>query len=229
MIKNGVVVLTLYIIANSFTCLCAFVGFVYGFIKFFKPKKAGYAQMITLAVGSVAFGRLYQVVRLLTGGKIVDQFQLGMLGIIGSLLFIFSANFGLMDRIADDGSKRFLKYRLIPLAAPAVSLAFYIIFVFFADVSRFAKIAGAIITVFVMLASYYNLKHFIFPDVEYGIICCLKLYNLLSLLYSFFCITEMIAVSRGLEIITAIVGVIMGALLIAIVFSVERGIKKWTI
>ena len=220
--------MTLYLIANSFTCLCAFVGFVYGFIKFFKPKKAGYAQMITLAVGSVAFGRLYQVVRLLTGGEIVDRFQLGILGIIGSLLFLFSANFGLMDSIVDDGSKQFLKYRFIPLAAPAVCAALYFIFICFADVSGFAKITGAFITIFVMLASYYHLKHLIIPDVDFGIINCLKAYNLLALLYSFFCVAEMIAVSRGLEIITAIVGVIMGGLLIATVFSVERGIKKWT-
>ena len=219
----------LYLIANSITCLCAFVGFVYGLVHFFKPKKAVYAQMITFAVGSVAFGRLYQVVRLLTGGDIVDQFQLGILGIIGSLMFLFSANFGLMDSLADDGSRQFLRFRLIPLAAPAVSAALYVAFILFADVSTFAKVTGAIITVFVMLASYYNLKHLIFPDVDFGIINCLKFYNLLSLFYSLTCIAEMIAVSRGHEIVTLMICVVTGALLIGVVLSVERGIKKWTI
>ena len=45
--------------------------------------------MITLAVGTMAFGRLYQVVRLLTGGEVVEKFQLGTLGVIGSLLFYY--------------------------------------------------------------------------------------------------------------------------------------------
>ena len=55
-----------YLIANIITCICAFIGFIYGIVKFFKPKKAVYAQMITLAGGSMAFCRLYQVVLLLT-------------------------------------------------------------------------------------------------------------------------------------------------------------------
>ena len=73
-------VLKLFLIANIITCVCALVGFIYGIVKFFKPKKAVYAQMITLSVGCMAFGRLYQVVRLLTEGDITDSFQLGILG-----------------------------------------------------------------------------------------------------------------------------------------------------
>ncbi len=218
-----------YFIANCITCLGAFFGFTYGVIKFFKPKKAIYAQMITLAVGSMMLGRLYQVVRLLTGGKILDEFQLGVLGIIGSLLFFFSANFGVMDSLADDGSKQFVKYRIIPLIAPMTAAALYFIFIFAADISLFAKIMGALITIFVMPASYYNLKHLIFPDVDFGIIKCLKLYNLLALIYSLTCVSEVIAVSRNSETATLIIGIIMGVLLAAIVPTVERGMKNWTI
>ena len=221
--------MNIYLIANIITCICAFPGFVYGIIKFFKPKKAIYAQMITLAVGTMAFGRLYQVVRLLTGGGIVEEFQLGTLGVIGSLLFLFSANFGLMDSLADDGSKHFLKYRIIPLAAPVFCAVLYIAFILFADISSFAKIVGAIITFFAMVTTYYNLKHLIFPDVDFGIIKCLKAYNLLALLYSLLCLVEVITVSRNSETATLIIGVIMGALLVAIVPSVERGMKKWVI
>lgn len=78
--------------ANIITCVCSFVGFIYGMVKFFKPRKAVYAQMITLAVGTMTLGRLYQVVRLLAIGDIFERFQLGVFGVIGSLLFLFSAN-----------------------------------------------------------------------------------------------------------------------------------------
>ena len=221
--------LNVYLIANIITCVCAFFGFVYGIVKFFKPKKAVYAQMITLAAGCMAFGRLYQVVRLLTGGDIINVFQLGFLGIVGSLMFFFSANYGLMDSLADDGSKQFRKYRLIPIAAPLLVAALYLVFILFADASTMIKIVGAVIALFAIQSSYYHLKHLIFPDVDYGIIKCLKLYNLLTLIYSFVCVAEIIAISRDSEIATLITGVILGALLIAVVPSVERGIKKWTI
>ena len=225
----GVMIMKLYLIANIITCICAFISFFYGIAKFFKPKKAIYAQMITLAAGCVAIGRLYQAVRLLTGGGITDEFQLGLFGVIGSLLFFFSANFGLMDSLADDGSKQYVKYRIIPVAAPAAAIALYLIFVLLADMPTITTITGAVITLFVVLSSYYNLKHLIFPDVDYGVIKCLKMYNLLTLIYSFICIAEIIVIGKNNEIAYLVTAVIIGVLILIIVPSVERGIKKWTI
>lgn len=216
-----------YSVANIITCICAFIGFIYGIVRFFKPKKAVYAQMITLATGCMAFGRLYQTVRLATGGNILDEFQLGLFGVIGSLMFLFAANFGTMDSLADDKSKELRKYRIIPLAAPATILALYLIFILFADVSVLSKITGAIITLFAVQASYFNLKHLIFPDVDYGVINCLKLYNLLALIYSFLCVAEMIALSRENVIAVLIIGTLVGIVLVVLVPSVQRGMNKW--
>ena len=221
--------MTLILIANIIICICAFIGFIYGMIKFFKPRKAVYAQMITLAVGCVAFGRLYQVVRLLTGGDMFNGFQLGVFGVIGSLLFLFSANFGAMDSLADDRSREFIKYRLISLAAPVSALVLYIIFVWFTDLPRSVKIASALVTVFVMQASYFHLKHLIFPDVDLGIIKCLRRYNLLALIYTFLCMAEMVVIGLGNETGILIVGVLIGSVMIGVIISAERGIKKWTI
>ena len=220
--------MNLFLVANIITCLCAFIGFIYGIVVFFKPRKAVYAQMITLSVGCMAFGRLYQVVRLITIGDILEHFQLGVFGVIGGLLFLFSANFGAMDSLADDGSKEFTKYRLISLAAPLPAIAVYVICFLFSDSSLLVKVISGVITLFVACASYYNLKHLIFPDVDYGVINCLKTYNLLALVFEYLCIAEMLANSRGNEIVALIIGVLMGAVLIVIVPTVERGIKKWT-
>lgn len=217
----------LILIANIIICVCAFIGFIYGMIKFFRPKKAVYAQMITLAVGCVAFGRLYQVVRLVTGGDMFNGFQLGVFGVIGSLLFLFSANFGTMDSLADDRSKKFIKYRIIAFAAPVVALILYILFIFFTDLPRSVKVASALVTVFVMQASYFHLKHLIFPDVDFGVIKCLKPYNLLALIYTFLCLAEMIVIGLGNEIGILIAGVLIGAVQIGVVISVEKGMKKW--
>ena len=220
--------MNLILISNIVTCILAFAGFIYGIIRFFKPKKALYAQMITLALGCMAFGRLYQLVRLLTGGEIFGEFQLGVLGVIGSLLFFFSANFGLMDSLADDGSKKYRKYRIIPLAAPALALILYLVFILFAESSLLAIVLGAVITFFVMITTYFNLKHLIFPDVDFGVINCLKAYNLTVLVYAFLCMAEQIIVNRENETAAAIIGILIGLVLLVIIPVVERGIKKWT-
>lgn len=219
----------LILIANIITCVCAFIGFLYGRVKFFKPKKAVYPQMITLAVGCMAFGKLYQVVRLLTGGDIFGEFQLGVFGVIGSLMFLFSVNFGAMDSLADDRSKTFRKYRIISFAAPVVAAGLYILFLFLTDLPIFARVVSAVITVFVMQASYFHLKHLIFPDVDYGVIRCLKPYNLLALIYTFLCMVEMVVIGIGNEVCILIVDILMGTALIGIIVSAERGIRKWTI
>ena len=219
----------LFLIANIITCVCAFAGFIYGSINFFKPKKAVYPQMIALAVGCMAFGKLYQVVRLLTGGEIFGQFQLGVFGCIGSLMFLFSANFGAMDRIADDKSKALGKYRIIALAAPAAVAALYALFIFSTELPLMAQIVSAVTALIAMHASYFHLKHLIMPDVDYGVIKCLRPYNLSALVYTFLCLTEMIVIGKCGAISILIVDVLMGIDLIGIVFLAERGIKKWTI
>ena len=218
----------LILITNIIICVCAFAGFTYGIVRFFKPRKAVYAQMIALSVGCVAFGRLYQVVRLLTGGDMFNGFQLGVFGVIGSLMFLFSANFGAMDSLADDKSKTLGKYRIIALSAPAAALILYILFICFTDLPRSVKIASALVTVFVMQASYFHLKHLILPDVDYGIINCLKTYNLLALIYTFLCMAETVFIGLNNEIGILIAGILTGCVLIGIVAALQRGIGKWT-
>ena len=220
--------MNLLLLANIIVCAAAFLGFVYGGIKFFRPKKAIYAQMITAAVGCMAFGRLYQVVLLMITGKVTDRFQLGVFGIVGSLLFLFSANFGVMNSLADDGSKQYRKYRIIAILAPVSALALYLVFFPFSEVAVSMKVTAGIVTLIVMLASYFNLKHLIFPDVDYGVINCLKTYNLLAIILELLCIAETVALSRGSDIAVLVTDVLMSAILIIIVPTVERGIKKWT-
>ena len=184
--------------------------------------------MIVLGVGCIAFGRLYQVVRLLTGGDILHEFQLGILGVIGSLMFFFSANFGAIDSLADDKSKKYSKYRLIAFAAPLAALALYIGFLLFLGAPRLWKIIGAVVTFFIMQTTYYNLKHLIFPDVDYGVINCLKPYNAAVLFYALFCIADIIAMSRESQIAVAIVSAEIGITVLLITPLLAKGVKKWT-
>ena len=220
--------MNLYLLANIITCIGAFAGFIYGADRFFHPRKAVYAQMITLASGCMAFGRLYQIIRLLTVGDIFSRFHLGLLGVIGSLMFFFSANYGVMDTITDDGAAENQRFRVIPAAAPILAAIVYLVFFLLANQPPVVKTASFFVSFLVACASYFNLKHYIFPD-EYGIISSLRPYNLLALCFEFLCVAEMVSQSRNNAAVTLVIGILMGVALPAIVISVDRGIRKWSV
>ena len=219
--------MTSYSLANIITCVGAFAGFFYGAFLFFRPRKAVYAQMITLAVGCMALGRLYQVIRIATTSDYSSRFHLGVLGIFGTLMFLFSANYGAIDGLLDDKSKEYRRFRIIPLLAPILVLFLYLVFFLFADQMRPVRLMAFLVCCFIACTSYYNLKHLIFPDVENGVIRCLRAYNLLALVFEFLCLAEIVAQSRDHAVITLIIGVLMATVLPMIVISVERGYKKW--
>jgi hypothetical protein len=221
------VVLKLYLIANIIGFVCALFGFIYGGLRFFRPRQALYAQMITLALGCCAFGRLFYIVRLLSSGYITGSVQLGFFGVVGSFMFFFSSNFGTLDSLLDDGSKGFRKYRLIPLIAPAVFAAMYVVLFLFADVSLMWKILGAVLTGFAALSTYFNLKHLIFPDVDFGVVKCLRPYNFLVLIYSLAIFGECVGLSRDLALVTLICCIVSGIISAAMMPSIVRGLKKW--
>ena len=217
----------MYLIANIIVCTCALAGFIYGGITFFRPRQALYALMITLSLGCITFGRLFNIVRLLTGGDLTDNIQLGFLGMIGSLMFFFSANYGTVDTLLDDRTKAFTKYRLIAFTAPAAAIVMYALLFLLGDSPLLWIILGAVLTVFALPASYFNLKHLIFPDVDFGVVKCLRLYNFLVLLYSLSVYIECVGLSRDNEVLTLICCIFNGLITVAMMPSIVRGLKKW--
>lgn len=217
----------LYLIANIIGFVCSLFGFIYGGLKFFRPRQALYAQMITLALGCCAFGRLFYIVRLLTTGYITGSVQLGFFGVIGSFMFFFSSNFGTLDSLLDDRTKAFRKYRVIALIAPAVFVVMYVLLFLIADISLMWKILGAVMTFFVALSSYFNLKHLIFPDLDFGVVKCLRPYNLLVLIYSLSIFGECVGLSRNNAVLTLICCIVSGVVSATMIPMIVRGLKKW--
>jgi hypothetical protein len=86
-----------------------------------------------------------------------------------------------------------------------------------------------VMTAIIMFASYFNLKHFIFPDVEFGIIRSIRGYNLIALLLGVLSIGEIILQLWQRALPLLILYVAICAVSIAIVPILEKGVKKWTI
>ena len=219
--------MTLELAMNIFIFICSLIGSAYGLFNFFREKKALYLKLVTCGVMSLMFSRLYQVIFLTTQGNLNRGFHIGLLGIIGSFMFFFSSNFGTLDSLLDDGTKTFRKYRLIALAAPAAFILMYILFFLTAEISQMWKILGGVLTFMAALSTYFNLKHLLFPDVDFGVVKCLRLYNFLVLLYSLSVYIECVGLSRDNEVLTLICCIFNGLITVAMMPSIVRGLKKW--
>ena len=208
--------------------ICMAISFTYGVARFFKKGKALYLQMIVGGLGCMMLGRLFQFVTVLTRGMLPDGFHIGTLGIVGGFLFFLSANYGQMDRLLDDGAAENRKYRLLGILAPLLMAAIYCP-IFLLNVATESIVVYGVMTAIIMFASYFNLKHFIFPDVEFGIIRSIRGYNLIALLLGVLSVGEIILLLWNKTLPLLILYVAICAVSIAIVPILEKGVKKWTI
>lgn len=218
----------LVLCTNTAILLCTAIAFIYGVIRFFHKGKALYLQMIVCAIGCMMLGRLFQVVVLLTEGYIPEGFHVGILGIIGGFMFFFSANYGQMDHLADDGKSDKMKYRLAALATPVIIVAGFIP-IALSNTTLENKWTDFVVVLFIMQASYFNLKHLIMPDVELGIIRCIRGYNFLALIFALLSMAEMTLWIVGNDITIVLVCVLHCLASLLIMPVLERGVKKWTI
>ena len=206
--------------------VCALSGVVIGLDQL-SPKKPLYATMIVLGVGCIAMGKAYTLARQITGLETSGIFHVGILGAVGAFAFFFSSNFGQVDSLVDDGSKKFLKYRIIPLAAVAAVLAVYGA-VLISPAPMAEKLTDALAFLSAAAAGYFHMKHLLIPDVDYGVVRCQRWYNALALALCFGTLGELTATAYSMDILYIVSSVVQSAALVLIVPIMKRGVKKWS-
>lgn len=202
---------------------------VYGLRHFFKKGKPLFLQSITMAMGSHALGSIYHMCQSLTSENVVEGFTPAYLGHIGFFLFIITASYGQLDRIVDDGSPGMRKSRIIALLAPVLALLIYIPNALPEDIAVSTKVVYALVWLPAMISVYFNLKHAIIPDLDFGFIKAIKPYNLLVLLLSFSELLCLTAWDYYYPVLMAVSSLVFGALCICTMVLARRGVKKWTI
>ena len=217
--------LVLYL--NLWIFVCSFFGAIYGIKQFFKPRKALYLQMITCAVICLMFASLFNVVFIATQGELNRGFHVGQLGLMGSFMFILSANYGQMDGLVDDRTKAFRATRIKALLVPLILLGLYVLFYYLVQDTQ-VRITVGVLVLFILPCSYYNFKHIIIYDIELGIIRQLRMYNVLAVVYAFFIMGEMFGLYMDITwlYIAACIGT--GAIAAAILPVLKGGAAKWT-
>lgn len=214
------------LIENAVVLVSAVIAFVYGANRYLRPKMPLYASMIVMGTACIMLGRTYQCVRLLTGGSITENFQVGVLGVVGAFAFFFSANFGQIDSLVDDGSKAFRRYRMIGLAGP-VLIGLLGAAAMTAEITVAGKCVCGLVSVMIGIACYYHVKHIFIPDVDYGVVKCLRKYNALAFCFGLLHMAEMIALSHAWDQLLIGISALIAAAVLCMIIAMDRGVKAW--
>lgn len=204
-------------------------SFIYGVNKFFKKGKPLFLQSITMAMGSHALGSIYHLCQTLTAETILQGFTPAYLGRIGFFLFFIVASYGQMDRIVDDGSKQIRPSRFISLIAPLSVILLYLPNGFMEELPTATKVTYLLVWLPAIFSVYYNLKHAIIPNLDFGFIKAIKPYNILAVCLAFaelLCLTAWSYLYNTQLVVTS---VIFAILCVALMFAAKKGAEKWTL
>ena len=216
-------------IAELIPLLATLFSFIYGLNKFFKKGKPLFLQSITMAMGCHTLGSIYHLCQTLTTETVLEGFTPAYLGRIGFFLFFIAASYGQMDRIVDDGSKLIRPTRYIALIAPLCAVLLYLPNAFMEDLPIETKISVFLVWLPAIFAVYYNLKHSIIPDCDFGFIKAIKPYNVFATCLGFaelLCLTAWDYLYNTQLIICS---VIFAILCVATMLAAKKGAEKWTI
>ena len=202
-------------------------GFLYGAGKYLKPHKPLYASMIVLGTGCIMLGRGYTFMRMFTGLPVSGIFHVGILGTAGTFAFFFSSNYGQIDSLVDDGGDIFLKYRLIAFSAVLLTAVMYIL-ILMSPAPAAEKFSDGIVSASVAAASYFHLKHIMIPDIDYGVVRCLRRYNILALMYAVLCLAEMTVKAYGISDLIIAVYAAQCPISLMLVPVMNKGVQEWS-
>ena len=226
MIEIGLICIWIAELVPLFATLSSFI---YGLHNFFKKGKPLFLQSITMAMGCHALGSIYHLCQTLTTETVLEGFTPAYLGRIGFFLFLITASYGQMDRIVDDGSKKLRPARYIALLAPLCAILLYLPSGLMEELPVVTKIAGLLVRLPAMVSVYYNLKHSIIPDFDFGFIKAIKPYNILATCLGFaemLCLTAWDFLYNAPLVITSFA---FAGLCISMMIAAKKGAEKWTI
>ena len=202
---------------------------IYGLKFFFKKGKPLFLQSITMAMASHALGSVYHLCQTLTSDTLLEGFTPAYLGRIGFFLFILTASYGQLDKIVDDGSSNVRFARRVALIAPLLAALLYIPNAMMDDVPAATKVVYALVWIPAIFSVYFNLKHAIIPDFDFGFIKAIKPYNFFVLLLSFAELLCLTAWDYYEPVLMAVFTIVFGVLCVCTMIAARKGVEKWTI
>ena len=180
-------------------------------------------------MGCHALGSIYHLCQTFTTETVLEGFTPAYLGRIGFFLFLITASYGQMDRILDDGSPKFKPSRYIALIAPLCAILLYVPNAMIDDMPVATKIAVLLVWMPACVSVYYNLKHSIIPDCDFGFAKAIKPYNIMATILGF---AEMLCLTAWdfLHYTQILICCFLFAIFcMATMYVAKKGAEKWTI
>ena len=204
---------------------------IWGITVSFKKRGALFLQIVAFGLGCMALGNIFVFALNITAPEsalesLTSGFNIGLLGIFGMFAFIFSASYGQIDGLGDDKSKELRKYRLLALIAPAINLLL-LVGIVFSGIEAHMQIIYSVLFLPAILASYYNLKHLIIPDVELGILASIRKYNLLALIMTALMILTTVSKLYDMVILYSILNILAGISAPVMFYFAKKGSEGW--
>lgn len=209
--------------------ICSGFGLFFGVAQFMRKKRPPmYFMFILFAIMSAFLSRIYYFVTVALYGSIPEYFNLGFIGYAAMFLYMFFANFGQIDYLVDDRHTLKARYRIIPVIVPALELFFALFALMFGTVNISVRIPFVVISVIAGFAGYLNIKHFIIPDVDFGIVKSIRGYNLIAFLIGVFSLAEIGFSLFEVNSIIFYIQIVLGILYAAVIPVLNSEVKKWT-
>ena len=208
--------------------ILTFASAIFAIIRIFRKSIPMYFQLIVCAVSCNALAYLYNFLINLVMNDGNGWMYLGDWGNLGMQIFFLAANFGQFDSIIDGNNEKFKKQRRLAFIAPAVLLAIRIPALL--NLNAFVlneKILLVIVTVIVMLASYFCLKMILIRDPEDIFLEGVKPANACALLYFLTDQIYLLSTMYELKTLKIILGYCLYIILIAIPLAADWGSRKW--
>ena len=182
-----------------------------------------------MAMGCHALGSVYHLCQTIATEEVLEGFTPAYLGRIGFFLFLITASYGQLDRIVDDRSRGLRPYRLIALIAPLLAVLLYLPNALMEDLPLATKIAVLLVWLPAVFSVYYNMKHAIIPNLDFGFIKAIKPYNILATCLGFAELLCLTAWDYLYNTQMVIFSVAFAILCVATMLAAKKGAEKWTI
>ena len=195
-------------------------------IKMRKKGFALYFKIYLCTAACYALFLLYDIISTLCL-KMLLPVDIGSIGILGCGAFLLSANFGQMDGLVDERTKRSRMASLTALIAPTVLTALLCALVIPADVMPAFKLLGIIPVLSGIIASYFHLKHILLPADSMGLLIAVRPGNILALLFLLSSTLFMGASVANLIALKEIAGVLSAVFICTMSICSVKEAKKW--
>ena len=202
---------------------------IYGLKHFFKKGKPIFLQSLTMAMASHMLGSIYHLCQTLTSDTVTEGFTPAYLGRIGFFLFAITSSYGQLDRIVDDGSAKMRPAKYIGLIAPIAAVLLFIPNSQVFDTPTITKVVYAFVWLPAIISVYFNLKHAVIPDMDFGFVKALKPYNISMLLLSFAELLCLTAWNYYFAFPLAATAFLFAILCVITMVAAKKGVEKWTI